>query len=231
MPVFSRSAGDDQTVHKPRYPDRYLGIIRLLLSSGDDLLQEWEVAWLKSMMLQPQRYDKTWVLDRVHARSALIYLNSDELDYEVGSSESSRGSASVTARFVTIEASPEFAWNDDPQPVRLATRRANLCATVEDADDEDESEPLETIKGSLQLADASTLESKGMPISEMLDDQLPEAVPLVREKLVEERPRRVRGSNFVVKLIAVEIDQSSQLIEREPDRESMSCHSKEPLIG
>ncbi|KAG6290614.1 hypothetical protein E4U46_001677 [Claviceps purpurea] len=72
---------------------------------------------------------------------------------------------------------------------------------------------------------------KGMPISEMLDDQLPEAVPLVREKLVEERPRRVRGSNFVVKLIAVEIDQSSQLIEREPDRESMSCHSKEPLIG
>ncbi|CCE33749.1 uncharacterized protein CPUR_07675 [Claviceps purpurea 20.1] len=204
-------------------------------------------------MLQPQRYDKTWVLDRVHARSALIYLNSDELDYGVGSSESSRGSASVTARFVTIEASPEFAWNDDPQPVRLATRHSDLCATVEDADDEDESEPLETIKGSLQLADAPTLESvarvalwvmillsgavppskkkKGMPISEMLDDQLPEAVPLVREKLVEERPRRVRGSNFVVKLIAVEIDQSSQLIEREPDRESMSCHSKEPLIG
>ncbi|KAG6131984.1 hypothetical protein E4U38_003591 [Claviceps purpurea] len=73
---------------------------------------------------------------------------------------------------------------------------------------------------------------KGMPISEMLDDQLPEAVPLVREKLVEERPRRVRGSNFVVKLIAVEIHQSSQLIEREPDWESMSCHSsKEPLIG
>ncbi|KAG6144759.1 hypothetical protein E4U28_001885 [Claviceps purpurea] len=210
MPVFSRSAGDDQTVHKPRYPDRYLGVIRLLLSSGDDLLQEWEVAWLKSMMLQPQRYDKTWVLDRVHARSALIYLNSDELDYEVGSSESSRGSASVTARFVTIEASPEFAWNDDPQPVRLATRHAGLCATVEDADDEDESEPLETIKGSLQLADAPTLESvargalwvmtllsgavppskkkKGMPISEMLDDQLPEAVPLVREKLVRRTP-------------------------------------------
>ncbi|KAG5932496.1 hypothetical protein E4U60_005181 [Claviceps pazoutovae] len=84
---------------------------------------------------------------------------SDELDYEVGSSESSRGSSSVTARFVTIEASPEFAWNDDPQPVRLATRRADLCATVEDADDEDESEPPETIKGSLQLADAPTLES------------------------------------------------------------------------
>ncbi|KAG6186368.1 hypothetical protein E4U36_000717 [Claviceps purpurea] len=184
---------------------------------------------------------------------SLIYLNNDEFDYEVGFSESSRGSASVTARFVTIEASPEFAWNDDPLPVRLATRHADLCATVEDADDEDESEPLETIKDSLQLADAPTLESvargalwvmtllsgavppskkkKGMPISEMLDDQLPEAVPLVREKLVEERPRRVRGSNFVVKLIAVEIDQSSQLIEREPDRESMSCHSKEPLIG
>ncbi|KAG6291091.1 hypothetical protein E4U09_004093 [Claviceps aff. purpurea] len=108
-------------------------------------------------MLQPQRYDKTWVLDRVHAPSALIYLNSDELDYEVGSSESSRGSASVTARFVTIEASPEFAWNDDPQPVRLATRRADLCATVEGADDEDESEPLETIKGSLQLADTPPL--------------------------------------------------------------------------
>ncbi|KAG5932497.1 hypothetical protein E4U60_005182 [Claviceps pazoutovae] len=78
------------------------------------------------------KYDKTWVPDRVHAQSALIYLNSDELDYEVGSSESSRGSSSVTARFATIEASPEFAWNDDPQPVRLATRRADLCATVEE---------------------------------------------------------------------------------------------------
>ncbi|KAG6162102.1 hypothetical protein E4U11_002918 [Claviceps purpurea] len=165
---------------------------------------------------------------------ALIYLNNDEFDYEVGFSESSRGSASVTARFVTIEASPEFAWNDDPQPVRLATRHADLCATVEDADDEDESEPLETIKvarGALWLmtllsgAVPPSKKKKGMPISEMLDDQLPEAVPLVREKLVEERPRRVRGSNFVVKLIAVEIHQSSQLIEREPDRESMSCHS------
>ncbi|KAG5938075.1 hypothetical protein E4U59_004019 [Claviceps monticola] len=53
------------------------------------------LAWLKSMMLQPQKYDNTWVPDRVHAQSALIYLNS--------------------------KASPEFAWNDDPQPVRLAT--------------------------------------------------------------------------------------------------------------
>ncbi|KAG6227564.1 hypothetical protein E4U26_001605 [Claviceps purpurea] len=205
MPVFSRSAGDDQTVHRPRYPNRYLGII-----------------WLTAQPLE-LTYSRTgkW------RGSTLIYLNSDEFDYEVGFSESSRGSASVTARFVTIEASPEFAWNDDPQPVRLATRHADLCATVEDADDEDESEPLETIK-----AVPPSKKKKGMPISEMLDDQLPEAVPLVREKLVEERPRRVRGSNFVVKLIAVEIHQSSQLIEREPDRESMSCHSsKEQLIG
>ncbi|KAG6188256.1 hypothetical protein E4U27_007414 [Claviceps purpurea] len=213
MPVFSRSAGDDQTVHKPRYPDRYLGIIRLLLSSGDDLLQEWEVAWLKSMMLQPQRYDKTWVSDRVHARSALIYLNSDEFDYEVGFSESSRGSASVTARFVTIEASPEFAWNDDPQPVRLATRRADLCATVETPMTKTSLNHLRPSKvafsfqtppplirlesvarGALWLmtllsgAVPPSKKKKGMPISGMLDDQLPEAVPLVREKLVRRTP-------------------------------------------
>ncbi|KAG6147391.1 hypothetical protein E4U28_007158 [Claviceps purpurea] len=30
---------------------------------------------------------------------------------------------------------------------------------------------------------------KGMPLSEMLDDQLPEAVPLVREKLVKQNAR------------------------------------------
>ncbi|KAG5938076.1 hypothetical protein E4U59_004020 [Claviceps monticola] len=96
-----------------------------------------------------------------------------------------------------------------------------------------------------------------MPISEILDDQLPEAIPLVREKLVKKNARalrrrlfnrstkvgtsggkpdglrvivpgklgggfdgresrrdrggaarRLRGHNFVVKLIAVEIDQS-----------------------
>ncbi|KAG6147392.1 hypothetical protein E4U28_007159 [Claviceps purpurea] len=77
-------------------------------------------------MLQPQKHDKTWDPDRVHARSALIYLNSDELNYEVGSSESSRGCASITARFATIEACPEFVWKD-PQPIRLATVEVNQC--------------------------------------------------------------------------------------------------------
>ncbi|KAG6025401.1 hypothetical protein E4U19_003209 [Claviceps sp. Clav32 group G5] len=180
-------------------------------SSGDALLQRWEVTWLKSMMLQTQKYDKTWVPDRVHARSALIYLNSDEVEYEAVPSESSHCCPPVTARFATIEPSPEFVWNDDSPPVWLSTLRADLSATVEDADDEDESEQPETIKGDLLLADPPTLESvaqgalwvmtllseampppkkrKGMPISEMLDDQLPEAVPLVREKLVRKNAK------------------------------------------
>ncbi|KAG6167798.1 hypothetical protein E4U23_008154 [Claviceps purpurea] len=176
---------------------------------SDNLLQKWEVAWLKSMMLQPQKHDRTWVPDRVHARSALIYLNSDELDYEVGS-ESSRGCASVTARFATIEACPEFVWND-PHPIRLATRQASLSATVEDADDEGEPPLPDTLMNSLLLADPPTRESiaqgalwvmtllsqtappskkrKGMPLSEMLDESVPETVPLVREKLVKQNAR------------------------------------------
>ncbi|KAG5951743.1 hypothetical protein E4U58_001085, partial [Claviceps cyperi] len=47
-------------------------------ATGDAVLQKWETAWLKSMILPPPQADRTWVPNRVHARLAQVYLDNDQ---------------------------------------------------------------------------------------------------------------------------------------------------------
>ncbi|KAG6283874.1 hypothetical protein E4U09_000138 [Claviceps aff. purpurea] len=141
--------------------------------------------------------DKSWVPDKVHARSAQVYLAHDAI---VRSNES----RVVDARYAPIEPIPQ----SDSQ---LDARRAGLCATVEDADDE--SDHPSPVVSNLKQADRSTLDAvaqgviwamsmmseaaplskkrKGMPLSELLneDNSLPRAVPLVREATAKKTAR------------------------------------------
>ncbi|KAG6309778.1 hypothetical protein E4U22_003689 [Claviceps purpurea] len=47
-------------------------------ATGDAVLERWESAWLKSMILPPPQADRTWVPNRAHARLAQVYLDSDQ---------------------------------------------------------------------------------------------------------------------------------------------------------
>ncbi|KAG6283698.1 hypothetical protein E4U09_000165 [Claviceps aff. purpurea] len=154
-------------------------------------LQKWETAWLKSMLLPLPSHDKTWAPDKVHARSAQVYLAHDAI---VRSNES----RVVDARYAPIEPIPQ----SDSQ---LGARRAGLCATVEDADDESDY----PVVADLKQADRSTMEAvaqgvlwamsmmseaappskkrKGMPLSELLNED--DAVPLVREATAKKTAR------------------------------------------
>ncbi|KAG5942820.1 hypothetical protein E4U60_007064 [Claviceps pazoutovae] len=84
-------------------------------ATEDKILQKWESAWLKSMILPPPSHDKSWVPDRVHARSAQAYFAHDALTRD-------DKSFTVGARYAPIEPVPHF----DSQ---LGARRAGLCAT------------------------------------------------------------------------------------------------------
>ncbi|KAG6103804.1 hypothetical protein E4U13_000379 [Claviceps humidiphila] len=58
------------------------GHIAAECTEQNNLLREWEVAWLKSMSVPPVRDDGTWVPGRVNARLAQVYLERDVTTYD-----------------------------------------------------------------------------------------------------------------------------------------------------
>ncbi|KAG6087699.1 hypothetical protein E4U30_000503, partial [Claviceps sp. LM220 group G6] len=146
------------------------GHISAECTEQNNLLREWEVAWLKSMSVPPVRDDGTWVPGRVNARLAQVYLERDVTTYDEPGDATDTG---VVARYVSVEPRSEPLDSECQQlarygelirarPMKACTekvvaRKASKQPRVEEVTDEEV--PLQPLLTSLRRAEQSTLET------------------------------------------------------------------------